>query len=155
MMNLLALILALLHASSAIRHERHSHHEELLPGWMGEVSQAPVTSPPSRTWIQTIAWRPRAMIIHNLITAEEAQHIADLSWPKMKRSEVVGPNNESILDDYRTSYGTFLARHETPVVAGVQERVALITRVPVVHQEVSLPSSFQTFIPMHSSPLPH
>lgn len=75
------------------------------------------------------------MIIHNIISAEEAVHIVNVSWRRMKRSEVVGPNNQSILDDYRTSYGTFLTRHETGIIAGVQERVAKLTHAPVAHQE--------------------
>ena len=142
-MALLTLFCLILHVS-AIRHSRQPRirDPELLPGWMGEVPQndreAVMTSPASpsaRLWVQSISWKPRAMVIHNLITAEEAQHIVDLSWPRMKRSEVVGPNNQSILDEYRTSYGTFVARHETEIVASIQERVAWLTRAPVVNQE--------------------
>ena len=131
--------------SSAIRHRRHTavvDDEQLLPGWNGEVA---MEHRPNRhiasedhskkLWVQTIAWRPRAMVIHNIISAQEAQHIVNLSWPRMKRSEVVGPNNQSVLDDYRTSYGTFVSRYETEVIGKIQERVAWITRAPVSHQE--------------------
>jgi hypothetical protein len=45
-------------------------------------------------------------------THVQAQHIVDLAWPQMKRSTVVGPNNTDVLDDYRTSYGTFISRCE-------------------------------------------
>ncbi|KAG1662351.1 hypothetical protein FOA52_000016 [Chlamydomonas sp. UWO 241] len=53
----------------------------------------------------------------------------------MKRSTVVGPNGSDVLDDYRTSYGTFLARHQDEVIGRIQERVSMLTRLPIINQE--------------------
>lgn len=39
------------------------------------------------------------------------------------------------MDPIRTSYGTFLARYETPMIGAIQERVAQWTKLNVSHQE--------------------
>lgn len=43
---------------------------------------------------------------------------------QMRRSTVVGAGGESVEDQIRTSYGTFLKRLQDPVVAAVEERIA-------------------------------
>jgi len=108
--------------------------EEKLIGWRGEVPNDGILEPEG-TWMETIAWRPRAFIIHNLISAEEARHIVNEAWPQMQRSTVVGDNGSSVLDDYRTSYGTFLNRYQTDIVKRMEDRVAFFTHLPVSHQE--------------------
>ncbi len=55
--------------------------------------------------------------------------------PQMKRSTVVGANGGSVVDDYRTSYGTFLRRKQDPILAGIERRVSEWTMLPQVHQE--------------------
>ena len=42
--------------------------------------------------------------------------------------------NGPVLSDFRTSYGAFINRYETEVVAKIQDRVANLVRAPVVHQ---------------------
>lgn len=61
-----------------------------------------------------------------------------LAYPFMKRSTVVGAHGESVLDNIRTSYGTFLRRLQDPTVARVEERVATWTKLNVSHQVRSL-----------------
>eukprot|EP00195_Chlamydomonas_chlamydogama_P005831 CAMPEP_0202903772 /NCGR_PEP_ID=MMETSP1392-20130828/26225_1 /ASSEMBLY_ACC=CAM_ASM_000868 /TAXON_ID=225041 /ORGANISM="Chlamydomonas chlamydogama, Strain SAG 11-48b" /LENGTH=367 /DNA_ID=CAMNT_0049591101 /DNA_START=121 /DNA_END=1224 /DNA_ORIENTATION=- len=121
----------LLHCASAIR---DLDDGERLIGWQGDTYK-PKKPPSKETWVELISWKPRAFIFHNFLTDEEAEHIIQLSWPQMQRSTVVGENGSSVLDDYRTSYGTFLNRYQTPVIARIQDRVAVFTRAPVVHQE--------------------
>jgi prolyl 4-hydroxylase len=43
---------------------------------------------------------------------------------QMKRSTVVGAGGQSVEDQIRTSYGTFLKRLQDPVVAAVEQRLA-------------------------------
>ncbi|KAL6748389.1 hypothetical protein V8C86DRAFT_1837086 [Haematococcus lacustris] len=107
--------------------------DEQLIGWRGESykPQAPQRLP----WVETIAWRPRAFYFHNFLTDEEAQHIVNISWPQMQRSTVVGANGSSVLDDYRTSYGTFVNRYQDSIMQAIQDRIALYTHAPVLHQE--------------------
>lgn len=82
--------------------------EEKLFGWKGE-SYKPAWKFKPET-IRVISWKPRAFIYENFITEEEAQHIADIASTSMKRSTVVGQNGSSVVDSYRTSYGTFIQR---------------------------------------------
>ncbi|KAG2499112.1 hypothetical protein HYH03_002696 [Edaphochlamys debaryana] len=130
-----ALALALLlgiHEASAIGITEGVDNERLI-GWRGESykPQGYAREP----LVQVISWRPRAFIIRNFLTEQECLHIADLAQVHMRRSTVVADNGSSVLDDYRTSFGTFINRYATPVVAAVEDRVALLTRTHVTHQE--------------------
>ncbi|KAG2495664.1 hypothetical protein HYH03_006264 [Edaphochlamys debaryana] len=87
-----------------------------------------------KPWIQLVSWKPRAAIFHNFLSDRECKHIVDLAKGQMQRSEVVGEDNQTI-DDIRTSYGTFLRRNHDPVIAAIEQRVALWTHLPVAHQE--------------------
>ncbi|KAJ9512849.1 hypothetical protein QJQ45_029174 [Haematococcus lacustris] len=53
----------------------------------------------------------------------------------MKRSRVVGQNDEGDIHDIRTSAGTFLARNLDPVLTTVDERLAMWSGLPPSHQE--------------------
>ena len=83
-----------------------SDEEEKLIGWAGNNFNPRQKEP----WVQTLSWTPRSFLFRNFITDDEAKHIADTAWPRMERSTVVGPNGSSVLDNYRTSYGTFVNR---------------------------------------------
>jgi hypothetical protein len=87
-----------------------------------------------RPWIEPVSWRPRAFVYHNFLTTEEADHIIAQAKPWMKRSTVVGINGDSVQDEVRTSYGTFLARLHDPVLARVQQRVSEWTHLNISHQ---------------------
>lgn len=53
----------------------------------------------------------------------------------MKRSTVVGNGGNGVVDNIRTSYGTFINRVQDEVVTTIEERVALWTHLNVTHQE--------------------
>ena len=53
----------------------------------------------------------------------------------MRRSTVVGSHGESVVDNYRTSYGTFIRRNYDPTIAAIQQRVAEWVKLPLSHQE--------------------
>ncbi|PSC72823.1 Prolyl 4-hydroxylase subunit alpha-1 [Micractinium conductrix] len=89
----------------------------------------------NKPWIEPVSWKPRAFVYHNFMTEEEADHIVSLAKPFMRRSTVVGAGGESVEDQIRTSYGTFLKRLQDPVVAAVEERIATWTKLNVSHQE--------------------
>jgi hypothetical protein len=40
-------------------------------------------------WIETIAWKPRAMVYHNFLSYEECDHVIAVAKPSMKRSTVI------------------------------------------------------------------
>lgn len=114
-------------------------------GWLGETHRsihpaskdlAEVSSTPSQSpWVEVISWSPRAFVYHNLLSEQECAHVIRTAAPQMKRSTVVGHNASSVLDDIRTSYGTFIKRLQDTVIERVEEKVANWTRLPISHQE--------------------
>lgn len=115
--------------------------EEDFIGWAGETyrpGSAPggtASAGGKHKWIEVVSWKPRAFIYHNFLSDEEAEHMKRLAAPTMKRSTVVAANGSSVLDDYRTSYGTFIKRQADPVIEDIEERLAEWARIPVVHGE--------------------
>eukprot|EP00798_Chlamydomonas_sp_ICE-L_P026245 gene26245-17344_t len=88
-----------------------------------------------KPWIQTISWSPRAFVYHNFLSHKEAAHIIRLASRQMKRSTVVGGNNSGVVDNIRTSAGTFLMRNQDPVMAAMENRLAVWSQLPPSHQE--------------------
>eukprot|EP00877_Chromochloris_zofingiensis_P008230 jgi/Chrzof1/3660/Cz13g04040.t1 len=90
----------------------------------------------TKEWIELISWKPRAFIYHNLLTNEEANHLKSLASISMKRSTVVSTaDGSSVVDDYRTSYGTFLKRQQDVTVSAIEAKVARWVNIPAVHAE--------------------
>lgn len=89
-------------------HTEGLDHEEKLFGWKGDTYKPSWKLKPET--IRLVSWKPRAFIYENFISEAEAQHVADVASTSMKRSTVVGENGSSVVDNYRTSYGTFIAR---------------------------------------------
>jgi len=54
---------------------------------------------------------------------------------QMHRSTVVGFDGSDIEDKIRTSYGTFLSRMQDPILAEIERRIALWTKLNISHQE--------------------
>jgi prolyl 4-hydroxylase len=52
----------------------------------------------------------------------------------MRRSTVVGPHGESVIDNYRSSYGMFIRRMYDPVITSIEERIARLTHLNISHQ---------------------
>mmetsp|Transcript_25114 Transcript_25114/g.63685 ORF Transcript_25114/g.63685 Transcript_25114/m.63685 type:complete len:368 (-) Transcript_25114:544-1647(-) len=116
--------------------------EERLIGWKGEVKpieyglgEPTPTNETKKPWVQTISWRPRAFVYHNFLSDAECAHIIKLAAPQMKRSTVVGSHNEGVVDDIRTSAGTFLQRNQDAVISAIEQRLAVWTQLPPSHQE--------------------
>lgn len=55
--------------------------------------------------------------------------------PQMRRSTVVGPHGESVVDPIRTSFGMFIRRRHDPIIERVERRISLFTHLPISHQE--------------------
>ncbi|KAG2496397.1 hypothetical protein HYH03_005624 [Edaphochlamys debaryana] len=123
---------------------------ERLIGWQGETYQPRKSEEVERDahpslhsadeshrkgWLQMISWKPRAIVYHNFLSDMEARHILDLAKHQMKRSEVVGNGDNGVVDDIRTSYGTFLRRNADPVINAIEQRLALWSHIPASHQE--------------------
>jgi len=89
----------------------------------------------SKPWVQVLSWSPRAFVYHNFLSPQEVRHILQLAAPQMKRSTVVGPNNTGVLDNIRTSAGTFLNRNHDEVITRVEQRLAVWSQLPASFQE--------------------
>ena len=85
--------------------------------------------------ITTLAWSPRAFLFHGFATREECEHVRELARPRMRRSTVVGGDEEYAVSSVRTSFGTFLSRFQDGTLAALEERIALWTHLNVTHQE--------------------
>jgi hypothetical protein len=108
-----------------------------LIGWGGDQFKRDETFPQSmgsRRWVQTLSWHPRAFLFHNFVTEEEANQLIFEAAPKMKRSTVVG-DQSGVVDEIRTSYGSFLGRLSSPAVEHLEKLLANWTQLPIVHQE--------------------
>eukprot|EP00201_Polytomella_parva_P009975 CAMPEP_0175066742 /NCGR_PEP_ID=MMETSP0052_2-20121109/16690_1 /TAXON_ID=51329 ORGANISM="Polytomella parva, Strain SAG 63-3" /NCGR_SAMPLE_ID=MMETSP0052_2 /ASSEMBLY_ACC=CAM_ASM_000194 /LENGTH=290 /DNA_ID=CAMNT_0016333503 /DNA_START=318 /DNA_END=1187 /DNA_ORIENTATION=+ len=77
----------------------------------------------------------RIFYYENFLSAEEADHIVNISAPRLTRSGVVANQGNSDISDIRTSYGTFLERNEDSVIHEIEERIARWTLVPAGNGE--------------------
>jgi hypothetical protein len=101
-------------ASAARRALARRGDDERLPGWKGEqatprrrkLTMGEVYSREDRergTWIEVLSWRPRAFLIHNLMSPEECTALIKTARPFMARSTVVDSvTGESKVDPIRT-----------------------------------------------------
>eukprot|EP01025_Chloroclados_australasicus_P035645 TRINITY_DN3629_c1_g1_i3.p1 TRINITY_DN3629_c1_g1~~TRINITY_DN3629_c1_g1_i3.p1 ORF type:complete len:365 (-),score=28.26 TRINITY_DN3629_c1_g1_i3:258-1352(-) len=115
--------------------------DEPFPGWQGETFVPEKTfgkDKTNATWVQKISDSPRAFVFHNFLSPQEANHLIRRAGMQMLRSTVAPQdkkNKHGVVDDIRTSYGTFLHRYSDPIVEGIEERLAKYTKLPVSHQE--------------------
>uniref|UniRef100_A0A6U1L3D7 procollagen-proline 4-dioxygenase n=1 Tax=Tetraselmis chuii TaxID=63592 RepID=A0A6U1L3D7_9CHLO len=85
---------------------------------------------PSR-WVETLSWEPRAFVYHGFLSEAECDHVVALAEPTMARSSVVdAKSGGSVLDNIRTSHGTFLKRKQDDVISDIERRISLWTKLP-------------------------
>ncbi|PRW32905.1 Prolyl 4-hydroxylase subunit alpha-2 isoform A [Chlorella sorokiniana] len=108
--------------------------EGFLAGFeIGALAPAPDSK---RPWMQVLDAEARIFLFHNFLTEAECDHIVGLAKPKMERSGVVDTKTgNSDISDIRTSSGTFLERGQDDVIAGIEERIARWTLLPVGNGE--------------------
>ncbi|QDZ24904.1 prolyl 4-hydroxylase [Chloropicon primus] len=88
------------------------------------------------TWIEPFSWKPRAFTIHNFLTEEECDHLVSRGEAELERSRTKSTEDGvSRVDNIRTSYGSWIARYEDEIVGRIEEKVALLTGVPVPNGE--------------------
>lgn len=88
-------------------------------------------------YLEPLVFQPdaRIFLIHNLLTPDECQHIIRRAHPLLERSTVVDGQGGGILDSIRTSSGAFLARRSDEVINKLNNRLALLTQIPVANHE--------------------
>ena len=80
--------------------------------------------------------RPRIVVFGNLLSAEECDALIAAAAPRMARSLTVATQTggEEVNDD-RTSDGMFFQRGETPLLQGIEERIAKLLNWPIENGE--------------------
>lgn len=99
-----------------------------------ELAIPPEYVPDPRNVVR-LSWSPRAFLYKNFLSSAECDYIVNVSRPHMKRSTVVGPENKGVVDDIRTSSGTFLDKYEDPVIYRIEQRIGAWTFLPLENQE--------------------
>ncbi|KAL4859681.1 putative prolyl 4-hydroxylase 4 [Chlorella vulgaris] len=86
-------------------------------------------------WAELMTWKPRSMVLHGFLSDAECDHVIQVANPQLARSKVVAPDGKSVLDDIRTSSGTFINTGHDEVIAAIEQRVALLTHLEAPNQE--------------------
>lgn len=75
---------------------------------------------------------PRVIVFGGLLSDEECDALIELSRPRLVRSETVdNSTGGSEVNAARTSDGMFFERGETPLIAGIERRIAELVRWPL------------------------
>ena len=87
--------------------------------------------------VEPLSFSPTARIfyIHNMLTDAECEHLIKRAEPDLHRSTVVDGKGGGVLNDIRTSAGTFLNRRSDPIISRINERLSIITLFPVENHE--------------------
>jgi hypothetical protein len=118
-----------------------SSDEGTFVGWRGDSFDHKEvfgsSQEPREAWIETLSWSPRAFLYHNFLSSAEADALVHQAAPSMKRSTVVGDvkKKSNVVDNIRTSYGTFLERLSSPAIEHLERKLANWTQLPIVNQE--------------------
>lgn len=80
---------------------------------------------------------PRAALLDELLTADECAELIDYAYSKgLRNSGVVdAATGQSVEHHARTSSSVFLTRAETPLIGGIEQRLANLTNWPIANGE--------------------
>lgn len=79
---------------------------------------------------------PRVVVFGGLLSDQECDALIELSRPRLVRSETVdNATGGSEVNAARTSDGMFFERGETPLIAGIERRIAELVRWPLENGE--------------------
>ena len=86
--------------------------------------------------VEKLSDEPKAFLYHGFLSAEECDHLIKIGTPHLKRSTVVGGKDDTgVLDDVRTSFGTFLPKKYDDVLYGIERRVEDFSQISYENQE--------------------
>eukprot|EP00878_Enallax_costatus_P040156 GHUV01046158.1.p1 GENE.GHUV01046158.1~~GHUV01046158.1.p1 ORF type:complete len:377 (+),score=28.70 GHUV01046158.1:346-1476(+) len=124
-----------LHSVHAAQHPRP---DERLIGWLGETyvggkhPDSTGSSSDDPSGLQVLSWEPRIMHYRRFLSEDECNCLMNTARPRLKRSDVADSlTGQQKLSDVRTSSGMFFERGEDAVVRRIEERVAMVTMLPV------------------------
>lgn len=86
---------------------------------------------------EVLSWDPRVSLKKGFLSEDECDYIIKLGESKLSRSTVVGDNGKSVVDNYRTSDGTFFHKEmNDPVLQLIEDKIASWTHIPSENGEV-------------------
>ncbi|GJN22976.1 hypothetical protein PR202_gb10587 [Eleusine coracana subsp. coracana] len=92
--------------------------------------------------VTQLSWSPRqrlsrrAFLYSGFLSDSECDHLVQLAKGRLEKTTVVDINSgESLMSQARTSTGTFLAKRQDEIVAGIEKRVAAWTFLPEENAE--------------------
>lgn len=85
--------------------------------------------------VSTATDEPVIRVLENLLDENECAQLIELARPRLNRAMTVAEDGKDQLDTRRTSSGAFFTVGETPVIRIIEERLATLLHVPVVHGE--------------------
>lgn len=78
-----------------------------------------------------VSWKPRAFVYEGFLTDKECDHLISLAKSELKRSAVADNlSGKSKLSEVRTSSGMFISKGKDPIVAGIEDKIAMWTFLP-------------------------
>ncbi len=78
---------------------------------------------------------PPVRVLEGLLDDTECSELIELAQPRLQRALTVDVNGREQVDQRRTSEGMFFTINELPLVGRIEQRLALLLGVPVIHGE--------------------
>lgn len=88
-----------------------------------------------RTEISLCVDKPPIRVLEGLLTDAECDQLIEQSRPRLDRSRTVNQDGTNQLDKARTSRGMFFTVGETPLIERIENRLAELVGLPVIHGE--------------------
>ncbi|KAJ8557366.1 hypothetical protein K7X08_002991 [Anisodus acutangulus] len=88
---------------------------------------------------EIVSWKPRIVLFHNFLSAEECDYLRSVAMPRLHVSTVVdAKTGKGIESDVRTSSGMFLSPDERkyPMIQAIEKRIAVYSQIPAENGEL-------------------
>ncbi len=86
--------------------------------------------------VEVVSWQPRAFLLRNIVSVDEAGHLMNLAAPNLKPSQVVTPGQGQVKMQIRTSHETrFQPEIRDLVINHIERRLAAHSHHPVENGE--------------------
>lgn len=88
---------------------------------------------------EIISWKPRIVLFHNFLSAEECDYLRSIAIPRLHVSTVVdAKTGKGIKSDVRTSSGMFLnpVERNYPMIQAIEKRISVYSQIPVENGEL-------------------
>ncbi|KAG2632315.1 hypothetical protein PVAP13_2NG073900 [Panicum virgatum] len=121
------LVLALLLAATAVVPVLLLGDADVVDGAAAGVAPVP---PFNSLRMKAVSWQPRIFVYRGFLSDAECDYLVGLGKKKVQRSMVADDSGKSVMSEVHTSSGTFLDKHQDPVVTRIEERIAAWTFLP-------------------------